>query len=66
MSCFNCLFKTNGVPSLNEAAYAGVNHMGDILKLSLYFRSNDKVLLGDIKQAFFQILLSKNEDKNRF
>ena len=54
-----------GAPSLNEAAYAGVNLMGDIVKLSLYFRSNDKVLLGDIKQPFLQTRLSK-EDKDRF
>ena len=46
---FNCSLKTNGTPSLSEAAYAGVNLMGDIVKLSLY-----KVLLGDIKQAFLQ------------
>ena len=63
---FNCSLKTNGAPSLNEAAYAGVNLMGNIVKLSLYFRTNDKVLLDDIKQAFLQIMMSKEEDKNRF
>ena len=63
---FNCSLKTNNAPSLNEAAYAGVNLMGDIIQLSLYFRSNNLVLLSDIKQAFLQIMLSKEEDKNKF
>ena len=36
------------------------------MKLSLYFRSNDTVLLSDIKQAFLQIMLAREEDKNRF
>ena len=63
---FNCSLKTNGAISLNEAAYAGVNLMGDIVKLSLYFRSNNKVMLSDIKQAFLQIMLAKEEDKNKF
>ena len=63
---FNCSLKTNNAPSLNEAAYAGINLMGDIVKLSLYFRSNETVLLSDIKQAFLQIMLAKEEDRNRF
>ena len=36
---FNCSLKTNMVPSLNEAAYAGVNLMKYIVKLSIYFSS---------------------------
>ena len=63
---FNCSLKTNKAPSLNEAAYAGINLMGDIVKLSLYFRSNDLVMLSDIKQAFLQIMLAQEEDKNKF
>ena len=63
---FNCSLKVDGAPSLNEAAYAGINLMGDIVKLSLYFRSNKKVLISDIKQAFLQIRLSREEDKNKF
>ena len=63
---FNCSLKIGNAPSLNEAAYAGLNLMGDIVKLSLYFRSNDTVLLSDIKQAFLQIMLARKEDKNRF
>ena len=63
---FNCSLKTDKRPSLNEAAFAGINLMGDIVKLNLYFRSNDIIMLSDIKQAFLQILLAKEEDKNRF
>ena len=32
---FNCSLETNKAPSLTEAAYAGVNLMKDIVKLSL-------------------------------
>ena len=62
---FNCSLKTGDKPSLNEAAFAGINLMGDIIQLSLYFRSNDIIMLSDIKQAFLQIRLNKEEDKNR-
>ena len=63
---FNCSLKTNKAPSLNEAAYAGINLMKDIVKLSIYFRSNKYTMLSDIKQAFLQIRLAKEADKNRF
>ena len=63
---FNCSLKVNKAPSLNEAAYAGVNLMKDIVKLALYFRSNKFAMVSDIKQAFLQIRLAKETDKNRF
>ena len=63
---FNCSLKVDSKPSLNEAAFAGVNLMGDIMKLSLYFRSNDIIMLSDIKQAFLQIMLAQESDKNKF
>ena len=63
---FNCSLKTGDKPSLNEAAFAGINLMGDIVQHSLYFRTNDIIMLSDIKQAFLQIRLAKEEDKNRF
>ena len=63
---FNCSLKTNKVPSLNEAAYAGVNLMKDIVKLFIYFRSNKYTMLSDIEQAFLQIRLARETDKNRF
>ena len=37
---FNCSLKTNKAPSLIEAVHAGVDLMKDIVKLSIYFRSN--------------------------
>ena len=63
---FNCSLKTGNKPSLNEAAFAGNNLMGDIVQLSLYFRTNDIIMLSDIKQAFLQIRLAQEEDRNRF
>ena len=63
---FNCSLKIGNAPSLNEAAYAGLILMGDIVKLSFYFRSNDTVLLSDRKQVFLQIMIAREEDKNRF
>ena len=63
---FNCSLKTNKAPFLNEAAYAGVNLMKDIVKLSIFFRSNKYTMLSDIKQAFLQIRLASETDKNRF
>ena len=56
---FNCFLKINKAPSLNEAAYAGVNLMKDIAKLSIYFRSNKYTMLSDIKQTFLQIRLAR-------
>ena len=64
---FNCSLKTKKeFPSLNEAAYPGIDLMGSILKLLLYFRTNKIVLLSDIKQAFLMIRLKEEEDRNRF
>ena len=63
---FNCSLKVNDSPSINESAYAGVNLMTDLTKLLLYFRSNKFVMISDIKQAFLQIFLKNDFDKNRF
>ena len=63
---FNCSLKTNKAPSLNEAVYAGVNLMRDIVKLPIYFRSNKYTMLSDIKKAFLQIRLARETDNNRF
>ena len=40
--------------------------MKDIVELSIYFRSNKYTMLSDIKQAFLQIMLASETDKNRF
>ena len=64
---FNCSLKTNKQkPSLNEAAYQGVNIMQNMLKLILLFRTNKYVLLGDLRKAFLQIRLKNLADRNRF
>ena len=53
-------------PSLNQASYAGVNNMQDMLKLLMLFRTNSKVLLGDLEKAFLQIRLRRMDDRNKF
>ena len=64
---FNCSLKTQKeLPSLNEAAYTGIDLMGSILKLLFYFRTNELVMVSDIKQAFLMVKLKKEEDKNKF
>jgi len=64
---FNCSLKTQkDKPSLNEAAYAGINLMQDMLELQLLFRTEAFVLLGDLKKAFLQIKLKSERDKNCF
>ena len=64
---FNCSLKTNkDLPSLNEAAYTGIDLMGSILKLLFYFRTNKYVMVSDVKQAFLMVKLKKVEDKNKF
>ena len=64
---FNCSLKTNReLPSINEAAYTGIDLMNNILDLLFYFRSNNYVMLSDIKQAFLMIKLKNEIDQNRF
>ena len=64
---FNCSLKTDkALPSLNEAAYPGIDLMGSILKLLFYFRTNKIVMLSDIKQALVMVKLKNEVDKNRF
>ena len=64
---FNCSLKTSkDLPSLNEAAYTGIDLMGSILKLLFYFRTNQFTMLSDIKSAFLMIKLAKEYDQNRF
>ena len=64
---FNCSLKTRKeLPSLNEAAYTGIDLMGSILKLLFYFRTNKYAMISDIKQAFLMVKLAREYDKNRF
>merc|ERR1712002_285786 len=53
-------------PSLNEAAFPGMDLMNILLSLLMQFRTNYYVLLADIAKAFLQIRLTLEEDKNRF
>ena len=62
----NCSLRVGDAPSINDAAYTGVDLMTSLPKLLLQFRCNDFVLLGDIRQAFLQIKLKSEIDKNRF
>ena len=63
---FNCSLKVGKAPSLNEAAFPGVDLMNNLLSLLLYFRTNEFVVLADIMKAFLQIRLSEEDDRNRF
>ena len=65
---FNCSLKTEEtLPSLNEAAYPGIDLMGSVLKLLFfYFKTNKIVMLSDIKQAFLMVKLKNEVDKNMF
>ena len=63
---FNYSLKTGGSPSLNKAAYSGVNMTGDMLDLLVSFRSKKIVLLADIRKAFMMVCLALGADRNRF
>ena len=63
---FNCSLKMGKKPSLNEAAFPGMDLMNNLLSLLMQFRTNFYVLLADIAKAFLQIRLTLEEDKNRF
>ena len=65
-SVLNCSLKSFGQPSINDAAYPGVDLMSSLFQLLCSFRSNKYVLLSDVKQAFLQIYLALEEDRNRF
>ena len=63
---FNCSLKVGKSPSLNEAAFPGIDLMNNLLSLLLYFRTNNCAVLADIMKAFLQIKLSAEDDRNRF
>ncbi|XP_066985903.1 uncharacterized protein [Macrobrachium rosenbergii] len=61
---FNCSLKKVGkAPSLNEAAFPGIDLMNNLLSLVLYFRNNDYVVIADIVKAFLQVRLSLESDQ---
>ena len=63
---FNCSLKVGSTPSINEAAFTGIDLMSPLLSLLLKFRTNKYTLISDIKQAFLQIKIKTEEDRNRF
>jgi hypothetical protein len=62
----NCSVKVSGNPSLNEAAYPGVNIMGTLFNLLIGSRCDNFLVLSDIRKAFLQIKLARDEDRNKF
>ena len=62
----NCSMKTGNSPSLNEATYPGVDLLKNLLDLLLKIRTNNNIVFADIRQAFLQIRLSKETDRNKF
>ena len=64
---FNCSFKAKKDDfSLNSAAYPGVDIMSPLLSCLLKFRTNEYVVLSDIRRAFLMIRLINDFDKSRF
>ena len=48
---FNCSLKIGKAPSLNEAAFPGIDLMNNLFSLLLYFRTNNIIILADIVKA---------------
>jgi hypothetical protein len=62
----NCSLRVNGCPSINDAAFSGIDLMGDLFSLLISLRHDKFLLMSDVKQAFLQIKLSLESDKNKF
>ena len=62
----NCSVKAKGSPSLNDAAYPGVNLLQNLFDMLLRIRLNSFIITSDIKQAFLQVKLKSDFDRNRF
>ena len=62
----NASLKIDQSPSLNEAAFPGVDLLGSLFSLLIMIRSNSYLVISDIKQAFLQIRLLKEFDMNKF
>ena len=59
----NCSLKIGSYPSLNQAAYPGINLLTNLLDLLIKIRSNDFLVSSDVKQAFLMIKIAKDVDK---
>jgi len=63
----NCSFTpSKEIPSLNSSVFCGVNMFNSLLRLIMYFRTNEFVVISDIKNAFLSIYLKEEQDKNHF
>ena len=62
----NCSLKIGDSPSLNEAAYKGIDLVNNLLELLLKIRNGNYLVMSDIKQAFLMIKLSSVNDRNKF
>ena len=62
----NCSMKVDKNPSLNEAAFPGMDLLGSLFCILLKIRSNNFLVISDIRQAFLQIKLSTDFDRNKF
>ena len=62
----NCSLKIANTPSLNEAAFPGIDLLSRLFNLLLKSRSQRYAAMADIKKAFLMIKLSKECDRNRF
>ena len=62
----NCSLKTKDNPSLNEAAYQGVNLLQNLFELLIKIRSHKYLVMSDIKHAFLNIFLKDSSDRNKF
>ena len=51
---------------MNQASYPGIDLLNNLLSLLITIRTNKILVVGDVKQAFLQIRLSLESDKNKF
>ncbi|XP_047741013.1 uncharacterized protein LOC125179354 [Hyalella azteca] len=62
----NCSLKVGKNPSLNEAAFPGVDLMNDLLGILIKVRCDNYLVMSDVKKAFLQIKLASVKDRNKF
>lgn len=62
----NCSLRINNKPSVNDCVSFPPDLLSDILDLIFLFRSNNFFVMSDIKQAFLNIRLGREKDRNCF
>ena len=63
---FNCSFKGKDTPSLNDASYDGINLTKNMLDVLYKARTDNHLIMADIRKAFLQIELKTEFDRNKF